>query len=261
MKKIVLALLILIFVLTPASVAYADVLIEPENRFYEKHRDNIVYLSRGFSANGPDGFAHVRKQPGARNEVTKIKNGEEVYIEYSCLYDGDFWGFTLQNSGWIRMDELLVLYDFLTFEEEHSSEFYAYDGDYAEIEETRSAIAWSWPGSGDALWTFEDTDAEYFNAAYAWKDEQGREWGFVGYLYGLRNIWFCLSDPVNGEIPAFNPASAPSAWAAAKAHKEIVKSDDSMLWIIIILVAVLIIVTAVLIRVFWKPKKQKNENT
>jgi len=284
MKKFVFMVFVVIFILTPAFVAFADAIINPELSFYGKHKDKIVYLSRGFSVNGPDGYAYVREEPGARSEKTKVNNGEEVYIEYTCLYDGDYWGYYLWNwgndywnSGWIRMDELLVLYDFISFEEDHIYEFYYYTGDYAEIKETRSAIAWSWPGSGDALGTFEDLDTEHFYTYHAWKDGLDREWGFFGYWYGQRNIWFCLSDPMNSDIFAFNPAPAPSAWVPGTAHKEITmsgdselsdsayeeirESDNSMLWIIIVLVAALVIITAVLIRVFWKPGKQKSEDT
>jgi len=133
---------------------------------------------------------------------------------YFCLYGGEFWGFTYEFSGWIKLDQMLVMYDYVAFEEDHRDEFYPYDGDFTQIKEARSAIAWAWPGSDAHIWTYEDLETENFRVSYAYKDNEGREWGFVTYLYGGRNIWVCLSDPLNRDIPAFNPAPEPMPWVA-----------------------------------------------
>jgi hypothetical protein len=232
---------------------YADVIVEPDNNFYNRHRSSIIYLGRSFAANGADGFAAVKSEPGAGREIAKLQNGETTYLQYSCLYDGSYWGFTLHHSGWVNIDEMLVLYDYVAFEEEHLHEFYLYDGDYAEIRATRSAAAWPWPGADAPLWTFEDLDTDNFRVSNAYKDSDGREWGFVTYLYGSRNVWFCLSDPLNRGIPAFNPAPPPMPWDSDTEHTDIEKNNNSMLVVIVVLVAALVIGTAVLIRVFWKP--------
>jgi len=263
MKKHILALIAVIFLLQLSLVAYADVLIEPENDFYNRHRGQILSLGRRFSANGAGGSAAVKKEPGAKNDIAKLQNGEATHISFSCLYDGDYWGFTFEYSGWIKMEQLLVLYDYVAFAEEHLDEFYAYSGDYAKIKQTSSAIAWSWPGADGPVWTFEDLNAEHFFASYAYKDEESREWGFISYLFGSRNIWVCLSDPLNRDIPAFNPAPEPMAWVSDTVHTEIEASGDvdSMLVILVVLVAVLVIGTAVLIKVFWKPRKTETGGT
>jgi hypothetical protein len=165
------------------------------------------------------------------------------------------------KTGWVKLDEMLVLYDYVAFEEEHFDEIYPYSGDYAEIKETRSAIAWPWPGADTPLWTFKDLDMNSFRASYAYMDAEGREWGFVTYLYGSRNVWFCLSDPLNRDIPTFNPAPEPDVWESETAHIDIRQhintqgKESSMLVVIIVLVVVLVIGTAVLIKVFWKPDK------
>jgi len=195
-KKCLFALIAVCFLLSPSLIAYADVIVEPENDFYNRHRSDIKYLGRSFSANGPDGFASVRREPGSGRNIATIPNGEIVYLQYSCLYDGNHWGFNFRYSGWIIIDELLVLYDYVAFEKDHRHEFFDYDGDYSEIEKTRSAVAWPWPGADAPLWTFEDLDTEGFRVSHAYMDEDGREWGFVAYLYGSRNIWVCLSDPL-----------------------------------------------------------------
>ena len=253
----VFILVIVCLLLFPSFVVHADVIIEPENEFYEQHSSEIIYLGRSFTANGTNGFAFVREAPGSSGTIAKLQNGENTYMQYSCLYDGDYWGYTMELQGWIQIDQLLVLYDYVAFEEEHFDELYLYDGDYGAIKETRSAIAWPWPGADAPLWTIEDIDTEHFCITYAYTDEQGREWGFVTYFTGSNNIWVCLSEPLNRDIPVFNPAPEPTKWFTETVHTEINASEDSMLWLIVVLVVVLVVGTAVLIRVFWKPSKSE----
>jgi len=262
MKRFLLAFLI-IFVLASPITTFADVLFDPENQFYTEHSDKCVYLGRSFYTNGANGSVSVKNAPDLKSELYRTENNEIVYIEFSCLYDGEYWGlipynpsFGIEKSGWVRMDELLVLYDYVSFEEEYIDEFYQYKGDYKEIKEAKSAIVWSWPGSGNARYTLNDMAIEQVHVSYAFKDEQGREWGFVPYLYGDRNFWICISDPVNRDIPAFKPASEPVKWKTDTIHTEIEKTDNSMIIIIAVLVGALVLGTAVLIKVIWKPQKE-----
>ena len=268
MRKCIIALIAVCFLLMPIFTAYADLLIEPENDFYAQHRNQIIYLGRSFLANGANGFTTVKKEPGSKNEIAKLHNGEVTYVQYSCLFNGEFWGIlthvgTSSNgkTGWVRLDEMLVLYDYVAFEEDHFNEIYYYNGDYNEIQENRSAIAWPWPGADAPLWTFEDLDMNSFRASYAYKDNEGREWGFVTYLFGSRNVWFCLSDPLNRDMPVFNPAPEPSVWESETVHIDIRQQIDTqekeslMLLIIIVLIVALVIGTAVLIKVFLKKDK------
>jgi hypothetical protein len=254
----IIALITVCLLLIPSFAVYADVIIEPSNDFYERHRSQIIYLGRSFTANGADGFASVKKEPGSKNDIAALQNGEVTFLQYTCLYDGDYWGYTFQHSGWININELLVIYDYVAFEEDYFKEFYLFDGGYDEIAETRSAVVWPWPGAGAPMWTFEDLDMENFRVRHAYTDGDGREWGFVAYMYGSRNIWVCLSDPLNRDIPAFNPAPAPMRWDSDTPHIEIEAygnsaSEDSILIVIIALIAALVVGTAVLIRVLWKP--------
>ena len=243
-----------------APIAYADLITWPENDFYKQHHSQIVYLGRSFTANGEDGSVAVKQAPGSKSDIATIQNSEVVYIQYSCLYDGDYWGFTFEYSGWVELDQTLVLYDYVAFEEDHLLEFHSYTGDYAEIKELRAAVAWPWPGSEAPLWTFEDLDTENFNVAYAYADDQGREWGFVTYLYGSRNIWICLSDPLNRDMPVFHPAQEPSVWKSETVYSDIGKSWNPPIVLIIVLVAALAIGTVILIKIFWKPAGTTFEN-
>lgn len=245
------------FFLIPALAAHGDVVTEPDNDFYKRHASKIIYLGRSFTANGKNGSVAVKTEPGAETDIAKIQNGKVTYVQYSCLYDKAFWGFTFEYNGWIRLDETLVLYDYVAFEEDHLNEFYPYSGGHPEIMEARSAVAWPWPGANTYLWTFEDLDMRSFRIAHVYKDKDGREWGFIPYLYSSKNIWICLSDPLNRGIPAFKPAREPEAWVSETAHTDIKRSDDPVVMLIAALVIALVVGTAVLINVFWKPNTAK----
>jgi len=256
MVKRIITILIVNFLLLPALVVNADLVTQPSNDFFDRYGNDCIYLGRSFIANGADGFVQVKNEPGSNRGGPEIENGEVIYMDYSCLYKGEFWGFTQQHSGWVKIDgQLLVLYDYVAFGEDYLGDFYTYKGNYAEIKETKAAVAWPWPGADSHLWTIEDLDTTNFRVLHAYKDEQEREWGFVTYLYGSPNIWFCLSDPLNKSIPAFNPAPEPMIWASETAHNDIGKTGNSTLMIIVILVAVLVIGTIILIKAIWKPSK------
>ena len=262
MVKRFVAILVVGFLLIPALAAYADAIAVPENNFFNQHRNDCVYLGRSFYVSAAaTGFVQIKNKPGSSRTESEIENGEVIYIDYSCLYKGEFWGFTGQHLGWVKIDDLLlVLYDYVAFDEDHVKDFYIYKGDYAALKKTKSAIAWPWPGADSSLWTIEDIDTANFWVLHAYKDEQGREWGFVTYLYGSANIWFCLSDPLNKDIPAFNPAPKPTKWESDTKHNDIGKTENPTLVLIIILVAALVIGTIILIKVFWKPNKTGGKN-
>ena len=246
-------IIILLFAVLVAPLAvYADAIALPENDFYLEHQDELVYSGRSFAANGEDGSVAAREAPGAKGELTRLQNGEEIYIEATCLYDHEYWGFTYFCSGWVKMDEMLVSYDYVAFEEEHIGEFYDYKGSYEELAAAGEALVWPWPGAGYTLWTVEGLDTENFWVMHAWKDGDGREWGFVSYLFGSRNIWICLSDPMDGSIPAFNPGQAQTAWAPDTVHVNIEPGANRSVLLIIILVAVVAVVTLILIRTLGK---------
>ena len=263
MLKRTIAILVVCLFLMPSFTAYADVIVEPENDFYARYKSHIIYLGRSFTANGEGGSVSVKKEPGARGDMAILPNGSATYIQYSCLYDGDFWGFTFEHSGWIKLDQMFVLYDYVAFAEDHLDELYLYTGDYAEIKKDAAAVVWPWPGAESSLWTFEDLDTDNFRVSLAYKDKDGREWGFVTYLYGNRNIWICLSDPLNRDLPALIPEPEPTVWVSETAHVDIKQyspeKERPILAVIIVLVTVLVIGTAVLIKIFWKPNKTKPE--
>ena len=76
-----------------AKTARADVIWTPEDSFYEKNYDDCDYVGRRYYANGPKGYVSVVKEPGAREVLDFIPNGEIFYVSMS--YDKgitDTWG-------------------------------------------------------------------------------------------------------------------------------------------------------------------------
>jgi hypothetical protein len=254
--SVIIIVCFLTLILIPLA-AHADVIVEPENDFYTQHRDKIIFLNRNFVANGESGSVPIKKEPAANKDKGSLLNGDEAYMSYSCLYDGEFWGYTFSYEGWVKLDQMLVLYDYVSFEEEHFDEFYRYSGDYAKIKETRAVLVWPGPGAGAPVWTVEDLSTENFSVSYAYTDKDGREWGFVTYLYGNRNVWVCLSEPLNRDMPVLNPAPAPVVWVSETEHIDIQQQSGvqggelSIIAIVIAMVSVLVLGTAVLIRVVW----------
>ncbi len=262
-------LLVVSLLLMFPLVANADVLIEPNNDFYTRHRSECVSLNRRFYVNGESGGVSVKKEPGSKTETAVIENGGIVNIMFTYDHKGEIWGVTEISTddkaydkwpnGWIPMNELLLVYDYISFAEEHQSEFYSYTGEYNMLYETDDIVFWTWPGSGEKAWILEhewrntETDSNFLKASHAYMDADGHEWSFFGYVYGNKNTWICLSDPGNTDISAFNPPPQPELWQPDNINTSTNGLSTPVL--IIGLVVVLVIGTVVLIRVFWKPNK------
>jgi len=258
MKKVVFFLVIVCLFLSVFQVAYADSIFA-FNDFFNRNQQHIVYLGRHFTANSADGYVPIMEEPGALRAIGTIDNGEVVYMEFSCLYDGDYWGLTYvpetdrSEFGWVRLSEFLVLYDYVAFEEDHIDEIYTYTGNPDEIARTGAVVVWAWPGSGIPLWTIEDVNVERLSITFAYMDETGLEWGFI---WSFGNIWVCLSDPLNKDLPMLKPAPEPTMWVSDTVHKDIAKSDDSTLVLAIALVGGLVVTSALLILFLFKRRER-----
>jgi len=259
-----LIIFLLITVLTP-TVVYADSIWLPESSFYESHRRSCEYVFRNFYVVDDSGSVSVKKEPGSKDEVGVIENGEIIQIFYSYDNKGAIWGMTTINSpgvdyydwpaGWVPMDSLLVVYDYISFAEEYGDGFRIYEGDLSELDGEGEVVLWEWPGSGVILSVLpEHWFKRRMYDGFVYTDGDGRDWLFLTTAsQSYRNVWVCLSDPFNPEMPAFN-AAPPYVWQPG--GKEIPDSGINDLYLVIIAVAVLALGTAIMIRLFWKPAKR-----
>jgi len=247
-----------------ALAAYADVIFEPFNNFFENHRGECEYINRQYYANGTNGSISLKIAPDSNEEVFEIENNEIITVSHTYNSSGKVWGVASiltpgvgYESGWVPMEQLLLVYDYISFAEEHQGEFYPYTGDYTELKKAEKIFFWTYPYSGvsDEL---SDIDMERFDENFAidhvYKDEQGKEWGFVSWYYYIRQMWVCLSDPSNPDIPAktTSPPTSDSQHDGETISPETVV--PTFLVVTVIMVAVLVAGTAILIRIFWKPK-------
>lgn len=213
MKKYLTILFVLAALLALTAPAFADVLWEPNNRFYEKHRDECESVVRTFYANGPEGFVTLWDAPGGSSVQAQYENGTALmvywqYQDWGCVYErGDI-------EGWVPMDQLALRYDGRSFAEEYEDFITDYNGEFADYAGGAEVIYfYAYPGApkvgeqreagGD--WHVLDNltgrggEKSYISKIFV--DEEGRTWGYVSYMYGRLNAWFCLDEPDGRDFP------------------------------------------------------------
>ena len=201
MKRTLCLLLALVFVLALTPAVRADVIWIPEDPFLEEHMDQCSHHQRGYYAAGPNGTVTVYASPESSAVSKKLPNGEYVFISWAYTdADGIGWGFCehwgedlrTDWTGWMPMDYLLLKYDHISFQEEFDARIVQESG---ELEAVAGEVHfWSYPGS-DSSSQYE-LDAEYpphYECVFT--DDAGRNWGYIGYDRGIRNVWVCLDDP------------------------------------------------------------------
>lgn len=274
-KKVLLAVLTLVLLLAQPLTALADVIIEPFDDFYMKHSSECVYVGRTFIANGPDGSVPVRTEPGAGAEIVAIPNGDAIYVSHTYDLNGKPWGVVLlhayveqeqpagpegendelvsayEPTGWLPMEQMRLKYDYISFQEDHADEFYAYTGSYDKFINAKKIVFWTWPGSGEVAWVNDGgVYAEYFRFSHVYKDAQGREWGFPD---DRSAAWICIDDPENENLPAAPDNPPTGVWQMEPPGNHRISVDT----LLVVLVCALVAGTVILIRVFWKPAKRE----
>ena len=238
MKRILTLLLVLCLCLLLAAPALADAIWEPEDDFYQTHREECRYVNRAYYADGEEGSVTVCRSPEDRKELASAQNGELFNVSFvweggeqgtwGVVVYGDNW----RKTGWVPMSDMRLKYDSISFREEFGSEFRNTKeelklGDYPKLQ------IWSYPRAEapmdcftwDENWSAPE-DPLTFETVY--EDPAGLRWGAVGYFYGLRDFWVCLNapdaedpwatlgaarpaDPGKTYTPAPAPAPAPSS--------------------------------------------------
>lgn len=282
-KKMTTLLLAAILLAFPFINAGADVIFEPADDFYSRHSNECEYLGRRFYANGDDGYVSMLSEPASGKRIATVENGEILGIQF--IYDnaGEIWGVGY-DSGWAPMSDLILVYDAISFNEDHKHEFDVADVDVDALINAGYIVFWTWPGSGEISMEYVPSadnkalERSWLEAAYTYTDDEGRVWGYIPYFYAARSQWVCLSDPSNKGIPAFNEATAPTLKQPGNSPLEpdvipggptsypssVTGPPDapdpppdgpSMLGLILVLVGFLVVATAVLIGFFWNRKK------
>lgn len=266
MRRFLTCILTLAALLALAAPARMDVLWEPnDNPFYDRHREECSVEQRTYCANGSEGFVTTWDAPDGSLARAQYENGTNLWVAF--LYQD--WGLISQwedgeeITGWVSLAELSLVYDYISFEEEYEDRITDYNGEFADYSGDAEVINfYRYPGAPEVSQSFEISNSwggdilgnltgsgenpSYISSIFV--DEDGRTWGFVGYLYGRLNAWFCLDEPDGTDFPVRQVAQAEIT--PAKAPELPAQS-----YVPYILVAGVVIVTAFLLWKFWRKKK------
>ena len=190
---VLLAAVIFFLVIKPEEVQ-ADLILEPEDQFYQAHADQCEYVDRSYYTDGSVDFwtAPNGRKKGSFPADTRLQI-THVYTDSQ----GAQWGvFLEQESGWVLMADVYLDYDSRQFREDHEEEILP--GEEQVLPQGEKVVFWSYPCSGENWGTEELQQELKFSEFYT--DDQERLWGNVGYYMGSRDFWICLSEPENQEI-------------------------------------------------------------
>lgn len=225
MKHLFSSFMTLAMLLALSAPAYADVMWEPNsNYFYDTHRDQCEYENRGYYANGKEGFITLWDAPDGGMVRAQFQNGEQMWVYY--IYR-DRWALTAfwtdgkETSGWVPLADLSLVYDFISFQEEYADQIRPYNGEFADYAgDVAEVNFYSYPGSKGISMTWETGGSWHVldnltgtaeNDSYIsqiFVDENGRTWGYVSYMYGRLNAWFCLDEPDGTDFPVREVSTA-----------------------------------------------------
>lgn len=188
----------------------ADVIWEPyDDDFYMEHRDECEYINRVYAADGPEDKVIVYKSPENPTVVETWENGRNARIYYIWRDEnGNSWGiyedYENDKTGWMPMEYMDVVYDYICFEEEFGEsiveETVSIPGEYVK----KSIFCWSYPGAETYVEIpMPEYEADMPQCHKTYVDEAGRKWGYIGYFRGTRNKWVCLDNPVADAVALF----------------------------------------------------------
>ncbi len=238
---------------------FADLIIPPNNAFYYKHKDELTHTWRDYIVNSEKGHACLYNSPESSIVLCSFSNGTPVNL--LGLYtdqSGEVFGVISEPaSGWFRMSDLSIVYDALSFLEEHESEIQDYvkrPGDAILATEETPVWRWNYPGYRIAhiyfgRFTQEEDLTERIQKVYT--DENGVVWGYIP------NSWICMSDPYGEHAEEMETGPRPIVWKTPTPTPENeLPANERALLLIGGLVGGVVLTTAVMIVVFFARKKR-----
>lgn len=214
-KKLICLLLMLSTALALAGTAAADVIWEPQDDFYSKHREECEYVGRIYQTAGAGESVTLWDSPEAKRAFGTAANAQQGMVQF--VWRGEMeWGYVYglgedgSEAGWVPMDELSLVYDSRQFEEDHAQEITVGDPAPADFS---ACVLYSYPNGPVKGELAEHEGYMPFEQVFTqtYRDEAGKNWGYVGYYMGHRRAWVCLDDPMNGELDTAVVEVQPSA--------------------------------------------------
>lgn len=215
MRRFLTCILTLAALLALTAPARADILWEPDdNAFYKSHREECSAEDRAYIANGGDGFVTAWDAPGGSQVRFQHENGERLWVSFVYQEWGllTLWKDHKEISGWAPLVDLFLVYDYISFDEEFADQITDYNGEFAGYDGSAEAVNfYAYPGAPEISQTFEgslgltqnltgsEDQPSYITRIFV--DEEGLTWGFVTYMFGRQNAWFCLDNPGGTDFP------------------------------------------------------------
>lgn len=250
MKKFLSILSTLLCCMLFVLPVQADLIWEPDDYFYNQHSVDCTYVNRMFTANGPDGVVIVYKNPESSQVIAQLDNGFQTYISYTYTgIDGIVWGIYEgdDKTGWLPMDYMQVVYDSISFHEEHAAEIVSESGALKNQYQNKEIYLWKYPGS-EEFYTIQEKDSmPSYDSVYL--DAENRCWGNVNYYFGHRDVWICIDQPT-ADFTTLFPTGAPpkdteQTTTNTSTSKRIVpKQNTPIVLVTVILVFAVVLITA-----------------
>ena len=253
----------------------ADVIWTPYfNDFYMSNYSQCEACCRSYMANSETGFITVYSDPVSKKYVDGFSNGASFYVSFTYIdSDNTEWGVVCyeidesgnpqrsyddSTTGWIKMSETMLIYDEISFKEEHESEFsdkeYVFNaGDYETV------VLWTYPNSGvhNGYITASDgyfDEKDYkINMRTKWVDENGVEWGKIDYFFAQRG-WVCLSDPEKTDFPVNEVTNG--LYPPVEPSPQTGNSD--VITVVLLAVSVIAVSTVIIITVVFRKKSENS---
>lgn len=265
MKRILTLAAALMLALCCIATAGADVIFEPNDSFYETHRDQCEYHARSYTANGPNGDVTVYESPESDRVIVVLHNGKTLPIYYIFVdAAGVRWGFyenwQTEVSGWVPMEYLELIYDEISFREEFGHQLLEEAGALSAEYAGETVKFWSYPGSTGYLEIDVETDyAPEYQMVYT--DANGTRWGRVGYYMAIKGYWINLDDPT-ADFDTLYPdvteaPTEPSEEATQAPVQEIVPQEPAGTSTVVLLAALAVLCVVGLTAVLLVALKRK----
>ncbi|MGN0636808.1 MAG: hypothetical protein ACI4J0_00420 [Huintestinicola sp.] len=201
--------------------AFADVLVEPENKFYRNNTRDCEYIEwRSYEVLED---SDLLENPLDEKTNGSIRAGETVRVGFTyTTHTGVIWGCCSffdsdRKDGWVEMTKLSEIYSVFTFIDEHKSEIKDYSGELDGYTPSEKVVLWDYPFSEE--YTYIEADKWYTDvkevypyrgeiADKCWTDENGNVWVYKsrwsdkdGYRYD--NGWVFLPAPELTDLSSF----------------------------------------------------------
>lgn len=206
MKKKIIALFATLL-LCARGHAYADVLWQPYDSFYDKHYSEIESIHAPYEVSAEDGCI-LYTDPDEQKRLCRIETDEILKIGYSLSYKGEEWGWTSASdgeqyyTGWLHMRDLTRLYNGSDFLEDNEESIVTEYMDHDEL--VGDVVIWTYPNSGviESVIICDPEDPWFrpINMREFFIDEDGLLWAYVGFYRSQYHGWICLDDPYSTEL-------------------------------------------------------------